>query len=155
MEMRAHALIRGDSTERGPGAAGCEAGARPPLMRRAFARHDSPAGGTHRRPRAEMIRLSGGELMNEAEASSGSPHDRFTWVARLAGDLGAAAAAPRRAQEPPSGAPPPRRARRSIDVIGTPHGYPVPLPLRNPPVDPSKHPSRHESDPPLAAGANS
>ena len=40
MEMRAHALIRGDSTERGPGAAGCEAGASPPLMRRAFARHD-------------------------------------------------------------------------------------------------------------------
>ena len=24
-----------------------------------------------------MIRLSGGELMSEAEASSGSPHDRF------------------------------------------------------------------------------
>src|SRR5207244_1913511 len=77
-----------DSTERGPGAAGCEAGARPPLMRKAFAPHDPPAGGAHRRPRAEeMIRReteSGRGLAARPVVvrASGSPDWAAIWLPR-------------------------------------------------------------------------
>ena len=143
MEMRARGLVRMVPVPTRRSAAPAQPVARQGRARRSCAERlrgttsrgdDSPLGrGAHERGRG-VLGLAARPV-----------HPARQWVARLAGDLAAAAAAPRRAREPRSGTPPrrharprlpPERARRSIDVIGTPQGYPVPLPLRSSPVAP-------------------